>query len=163
MSTESTFASFPLHDMIAEYRIEQPSKAVSLRLYPAALEGQLVEHRATLHPHNIPAWLLEPLVQFKLLGDPTGEYTQGLTMRNSATLSSLRLEDQQVLNEGGTTTIITRLASERGYAAEHHLRWHAGDPAVADPNRIYQPFRSAPDPGNAGQFLAERHFALCRG
>ena len=64
------------------------------------LEPQLVAHREKLDGHNIPAWLLEPLVQFKLLGDPTDEYTQGLTLRNSASLAGLRLEGQQVLHEG---------------------------------------------------------------
>jgi alpha-galactosidase len=130
MSGVSTLAKFHLNDMIAEYLVDQSSQAVSLRMYPAALESQVVAHRKELNQPNIPAWLLEPLVQFKLLGDPTDEYTQGVTMRNSASLAGLRLEDQQVITEGDQTEIITRLSGERGYAGEHHLSWRAGDQAV---------------------------------
>jgi alpha-galactosidase len=130
MSDISTLAKFQLNDMIAEYLIDQPSQAVSLRMYPAALEVQVALHREKLGGYNIPAWLLEPLVQFKLLGDATDEYTQGVTMRNSASIASLRLENQQVVTEGNQTKIITRLSSERGYAAEPHLVWCAGDQAV---------------------------------
>jgi alpha-galactosidase len=130
MSGVSTLAKFHLNDMLAEYLVDQSSQAVGLRIYPAVLEAQVAAHREKLGQPDIPAWSVEPLVQFKLLGDPTDEYTQGVTMRNSASLASLRLEDQQVISEGDQTVIITRLASPRGYAGEHHLSWRRGDQAV---------------------------------
>jgi len=126
----SILATHPLGDIQVEYQIEQPSRAVGLRIYPAGMEGQLAEHRATFNPDGKPAWTLDPLVQFKLRGDATTLYSQGLSMRNSASLSDLALEDQRVLRVGTTTTIVTRLASPRGYAAEHRLSWREGDPAL---------------------------------
>jgi alpha-galactosidase len=130
MSGISTLAKFQLADMVAEYLIDQQSQAVSLRLYPAALADQIAVHRLNLPNPGTPPWLLEPLVQFKILGDPTDEYTNGDTMRNSSSLASLHLEDQQMISEGDQTKIITWLASDRGYAAEHHLTWHIGERAV---------------------------------
>jgi len=130
MTGMTTLAKFQLNDMIAEYLIDQPTQAVGLRIYPAALAGQVAAHREQLSPRTIPAWKLEPLVQFKLMGDATSGYTQGLTLRNSASLTGLRLEEQKVLQTGDCTQIITRLASARGYAAQHHLTWRAGDQAL---------------------------------
>jgi alpha-galactosidase len=130
MSDISTLAKFKLNDMLVEYLIDGQTQAVSLRLYPAALESQIAVHRQKLPHPGTPPWLLEPLVQFKLLGDPTDEYTNGDTMRNSASLASLHMEDQQMITEGDQTKIITWLGSDRGYAAEHHLTWQAGDQAV---------------------------------
>jgi len=141
MSGVSTLAKFHLNDMLAEYLIDEVSQAVSLRIYPAALEGQVAAHREKINQTGNPAWLLEPLVQFKLLGDPTDEYTQGVTMRNSTSLASLHLEDQQMITEGDQTKIVTWLGSDRGYAAEHHLAWRAGDQAVT----IYTIFSNRSD------------------
>jgi alpha-galactosidase len=130
MTDISTLSKFHLGDMIAEYLVDQTSQVVSLRLYPSALENQLAAHREHLNPQSGLAWRLESLVQFKLLGDMTYGYSQGSTMRNSATVATLRLENQQVIKEGDQTTIITRLTSERGYAGENYLNWRAGDGAV---------------------------------
>ncbi len=131
MPNVSTLAKFTLNDMIAIYLSETSSRSVSLCLIPASKETCMATHREKLDGRSTPAWYFEPLVQFKLLGDSTDEYTQGQTLRNSTSLSSLCLEDQQVLDEDGLTHIITRLASRRGYAAEHHLTWRAGDRAVS--------------------------------
>ncbi len=131
MSTQSTLAKFTFGDMIAEYLIDQATQAVSLRIIPAALEAQVAAHRETLGNPDIPAWAVEPLVQFKILGDSTDEYTQGTTMRNASTLNTLRLEGQFKVTRGAETEIITRLASARGYAGEHHLTWCEGGQAVS--------------------------------
>jgi len=71
MSGVSTLAKFHLNDMLAEYLVDQSSQAVGLRIYPAVLEAQVAAHREKLGQPDIPAWSVEPLVQFKLLGDPT--------------------------------------------------------------------------------------------
>ncbi len=130
MPNISTLAKFTLGDMLAEYLIDPHTQVVGLRLLPAALETQVAAHRETLPGLAIPAARLESLVQFKVLGDETDEYTQGTTMRNSASLAGLALVDQQVRDKGEQTTIVTRLASPRGYACEHRLGWRAGDPAL---------------------------------
>lgn len=130
MPDVAIFAKFQLNDITVEYLTDRSSQAVGLRLYPTALEAQIAKHREKLNAIDLPAWTVEPLVQFKLMGDATDEYIQGTTMRNSATLASLRLEGQQVIEDGNQTRIITRLASQRGYAAEHQLTWRSGDQAV---------------------------------
>jgi hypothetical protein len=97
MPDTSTLARFILDDMVVDYQLNKDSKAVSLRIFPAALEESIVPHLEKLEGRDIPAWYFEPLVQFRLQGDPTNEYTQGQTLRNSASLDSLLLEEQKVL------------------------------------------------------------------
>lgn len=125
-----SLAQYHLGDMTVEYLIDPATQGVGFRIYPTALEDQLVPHRKTIGQQNNPAFLIDSLVQFRLLGDPTDEYIQGATMRNSATLASLRLERQWVENDADQTRIITRMASERGYAADHCLTWPTGAQAV---------------------------------
>jgi len=126
----SSYKKFSLGDMTVEYLLHQPSQSIGLRCYPAAMEGQVVKHREKLDYSGAPAYFFEPLVQFKLQGDQTDEYTQGQTMRNSSTLASLRLEEQRVEETpNGGLVICTRLSSPRGYAAEHQLSWRSGEPA----------------------------------
>lgn len=130
MASISALAKYTLGDMTVEYLIDPETQAVGLRMVPTALEGAVLPHREHPDYATSPAYRLEPLVQFKLLGDATESYAQGFTMRNSASLVGLRLEDHQVIESPGQTTIVTRLASQRGYAAEHRLQWRAGDQAV---------------------------------
>jgi alpha-galactosidase len=127
----SSLSRFNLGDMTVEFLLDQISQSVGLRLFPAALADQVAAHREQLSDQRGgPVWHLEPLVQAKLLGDPIQGYSQGSTMRNSATVDSLRLEEQTVATQGDQTTIITRLASQRGYALENCITWRAGEQAV---------------------------------
>ena len=130
MTNVSTIATFMFGDMTIAYQQHEVSHNVSLRIYPTSMQAKLVPHRETLPGYSIPAWYFEPLVQFKLLGDPTDEYCQGQTMRNSASLLSLQLDHQEVVENQDQTEIITRLSSARGYAADHHLVYNKGDAAV---------------------------------
>ena len=130
MSNVQRLARHVFGDMVVEYQVDAETQAVGLRLYPAEMEAQLAEHRARLNEHSQPAWRIDPLVQFKLRGDPTESYASGLTLRNSATLRGLRLERQEVEKQADQTTVITWLASQRGYAAEHRLSWRSGERAV---------------------------------
>jgi len=75
-------------------------------------------------------WKLESLVQFKLLGDSLDGFSQGITMHNSDTLSSLRYSGQEKIQRGDETEVITYLSSVRGYSCEHHLRYCQGDEAL---------------------------------
>lgn len=127
MTDVSTLAKFHLADMTVEYLIEDPSRSVGLRIYPTSMEAQITEHRS--QQGIMPGRILEPLVQLKLAGDPVSSYSQGLTMRNSATLDTLQFEGQQVDEGFGEKIITTRLVSERGYAVDHRLIWRAGDTA----------------------------------
>src|SRR5512138_3514640 len=98
---------------------ESERQTVGLILYPANMADELVSHREFLpwKPEkfpNIAAQQLEPLVQFKLLGDSLNGFSQGITMHNSDTLSNLRYSRQENLQRGAETEIITYLTSARG-------------------------------------------------
>ena len=135
-----TLSKFQLSDMVVEYLLATESQSVGLRLYPTSTTGRLVTrreflrtHEALLQPKFMPlmrAWQVEPLVQIKLIGDPVTGYSQGLTMRNSDTLLSLRYAGQEVLTSDGKTEVVTTLRSDRGYACEHHLLYRQGDEAL---------------------------------
>ena len=109
MTSITRLSRFDLGDMAFEFWIDPATQQVSWRCFPAVLADRVLEHRAQLPGrHNGSAWRLEPLVQAKLLGDSTQGYSQGSTMRNSATVSSLRLVEQRAMREADRTTIITR-------------------------------------------------------
>jgi hypothetical protein len=133
MPTQYTDAlsKFQFGDMLVEYLQTAESQTVGLRLSPAAMVGDLATRREFLDTHEVRllpnsgaplrAWQLEPLVQFKLAGDSVNGYSQGITLRNSDSLASLRFTAQNVLKLDDKTEIITTLSSDRGYACEHHL------------------------------------------
>ena len=142
MSTEYavTLSRFQFSDMLIEYLLTTKSQTVGLRLYPSSMAGRLVMRReflqtfeVLLQPKSAPpmrAWQVEPLVQIKLVGDPVSGYSQGVTLRNSDTLSSLRYAGQEVFTGEGQTEVVTSLRSDRGYACEHHLLYRQGDEAL---------------------------------
>jgi alpha-galactosidase len=122
-------------DMQIEYVTEARSHTVGLVLYPGSLADELVAPRVFLpgKPQKFPdivAQQLEPLVQFKLLGDSLDGFSQGITMHNSDTLSSLRYSRQEQIQRGDETEIITYLNSSRGYSCEHHLCYCQGDESL---------------------------------
>ena len=125
-------STYHFGDMCVEYVKEPESQVVGLLLYPADMVRELVAHREFLpwKPQKFPsirAQSLESLVQFKLLGDSLDGFSQGITMRNSDTLSSLRYSRQEKIERGDETEVITYLSSTRGYSCEHHLLYTQGD------------------------------------
>jgi alpha-galactosidase len=121
--------------MWIDYVTESGFNTVGLFLYPDSMADKLVTHREFLpwKPQkfsDILAQELESLVQFKLVGDSLSGFSQGITMHNSDTLSSLRYSRQEKIEQGDETEIITYLNSERGYSCEHHLRYCQGDDAL---------------------------------
>jgi alpha-galactosidase len=122
-------------DMWIKYVTEPGFFTVGFFLYPDGMTDQLVEPREFLpwKPQKFPnicAQKLESLVQFKLLGDSLDGFSQGITMHNSDTLSSLRYSRQERIERGDETEIVTYLNSARGYTCEHHLRYCHGDSAL---------------------------------
>ena len=91
--------------MVVEYVLAAGSQAVGLREVPASMSERVVARREFLETHEIGllpgfmrpvrAWLVEPVVQVKLAGDAVDGFSQGLTMRNSETLASLRYAGQE--------------------------------------------------------------------
>jgi alpha-galactosidase len=121
--------------MWIEYVTEADLHTVGLLLYPDSMADKLATHREFLpwKPQkfsDISAQELESLVQFKLIGDSLSGFSQGITMRNSDTLSSLRYSRQEKIQQGDETRIITFLNSARGYSCEHHLCYCQGDDAL---------------------------------
>ncbi len=122
-------------DMWIEYVQELGSQTVGFFLYPDCMIDELVEHREFLpwKPQkflDVRAQKLESLVQFKLLGDSLDGFSQGITMRNSETLSSLRYSRQEKIQQGDEIEIVTYLNSARGYSCDHHVRYYQGDEAL---------------------------------
>jgi alpha-galactosidase len=120
--------------MRIEYVIDAGFRTVGLFLYPYSMADKLVRHREFLpwKPQKFPdvvAQQLESLVQIKLLGDSVSGFSQGITMHNSDTLSSLRYSRQEKIEQGDETEIITYLNSDRGFNCEHHIRYCQGDHA----------------------------------
>ena len=76
------------------------------------------------------ASIVESLVQFKLVGDPyPGAFVQGHSMRQSESVARFASSSQEVLEESGGKTIITRLVRADGCAVEHRLIHREGDGA----------------------------------
>jgi alpha-galactosidase len=143
-----TLSKFQFSDMQVEYLLATESQMVGLRLYPVSMIGELATRRDFLQTHEVRllpafmpplrAWEVESLVQFKLTGDAVDGYGQGLTLRNSDSLSTLRYAGQEVLAQEGKTEVVTTLRSSRGYACEHHLLFRGGDEAFT----FYTVFRN---------------------
>ena len=141
MSNEyaASLSQFQFGDMVIEYLLATESQAVGLRMVPVSMADHMATRQEFLQTHEvlllpksflpIRAWQVEPLVQVKLMGDPVSGFSQGITMRNSETLSSLRYAGQEVLEGKEKTEVVTTLRSERGYACEHHLLYQKGDEA----------------------------------
>src|SRR5260221_14210950 len=118
----TTLSQFQLGDMIAEYLLATESQTVGLRVIPISMTNRLATRREFLEtpeilllPSPMPpirAWQVEPLVQLKLMGDSASGFSQGLTMRNSETLSSLRYAGQEIHKNLGDIEIVTTLRSD---------------------------------------------------
>src|SRR5271157_980829 len=124
-------SQFQVGDMMVEYLLATESQTVGLRIFPTSMVDKLATRREFLQTHEIlllpksmtpiRAWQVEPLVQVKLMGDSVRGFSQGITMRNSETLSSLRYAGQEIHKNTGKIEIVTTLRSDRGYACNHHL------------------------------------------
>ncbi len=128
-------STYRFGDMCLDYVEEPESQTVGMFLYPDNMADELAAHRkyVSWKPQKFPrihAQNLESLVQFKLLGDPLDGFSQGITMHNSGTLSSLQYFKQEKIQRGAETEVITYLNSARGYSCEHHMRYCQGDEAL---------------------------------
>lgn len=108
------FSEFILGDMCACYVQDEETGSVELVLLPADMAYE-VAYREKPYPDS--------LVQVKLSGDT---YAGGRTMRQSASVLSLRLEGQETQDEGSRTAVCTALADGRGHRYRHYLVWKQG-------------------------------------
>jgi alpha-galactosidase len=128
-------------DLIVRFIQDAASGRVGLQLIPAALAEKIVPRRTGIGalPYiaampgagNPPAFVVDPLVQVKIVGDPyPGAFAQGHTLRNSPSVDGFRFAGQEKLSEGSRTTIVTTLENAAGCRIEHRLSWHEGDRAL---------------------------------
>lgn len=136
-----TLADHVIADTVVRYVIDRDTDRVGMILFPNLLKDALATKRTGLHglPHieNEPgSWHVsvaevDPLVHLKLVGDHyPGGFSQGRTMRMSASIDRFRFESQDVEKADGLSTVVTKLKSGDGLSLEHRLAWHTDDRAV---------------------------------
>lgn len=115
-------SEFELGDMVLVYETDPHSSNVGLLMIPKHFRGFIAEQKN---------YRIDSLVQLKILGDnyPDG-FSQGLTMRNSASTFGLKYEKQYCIDTEGQRTIVTVLRNNYGHQIEHHATWMPGDQAV---------------------------------
>lgn len=115
---KKTYKTYLLDDMQAVYVQDEESGSMELVLLPADMTYQ-VAYREKPYPDS--------LVQVKLVGDTyAGGYAGGRTMRQSASVAALVVDNQERRQENGETVIRTTLSDARGYQYRHFLRWKEG-------------------------------------
>lgn len=73
-------------------------------------------------------WNIEPLVQYKLVGDAYGDgFSHGHTMKNASSIGHLKFLEQKVINNGKKIDIITKL-EDRGLIFDHIVEHTQGFP-----------------------------------
>lgn len=112
-------SQFHLGDMVVQYLVDQDQQ-VTWQIYPASCADQ-----ATLPTQQNTTIAL---VQAKLAGDDYDKnFSNGLTMLNSATSRSMRLQDQQhVTQPDGSVKVTTTLTDAHGNVYTHYATWVAG-------------------------------------
>jgi alpha-galactosidase len=142
LESVAILADHPFGGITARYIHDAASGRVGLQLIPTALLDRVLPRRTGLAglsyidaipgAGNPPAFVVDPLAQVKVLGDPyTGGFAQGHTMRNSPSVDAFRFAEQRVETSEGRTTVVTFLRDDgRACRIEHRLSWHANDDAA---------------------------------
>jgi alpha-galactosidase len=140
MSAE-VLSRFQSNETTVFYHLDTTTGQVGLMLCPTTLVDRMVPHRETLRGapeidvrppwREFRAWQVDSLVQLKCQKDPyPGDFSQGRTLRNSASTLGLRYDSQRVATEGDRTTVTTILKSVHGFVCEHLLSWCSDDEAL---------------------------------
>lgn len=110
--TQTRLASFELGDLTLTYWLGEQSRQAGLSLVPTSLASLTCPKPCRV----------EPLVQLKLIGDDyPGNFSQGRTMRGSASTQKMYYKDQRVFREANRLCIETRMEDERGFVCFHRL------------------------------------------
>jgi alpha-galactosidase len=137
MYERKIISTFRAGDTTLHYVQDVGSGQVGLEMFPTALADRLVPCRIDLRGQPeidaIPggdapvAQNIDSLFHLKIVGDPyPGAFAQGRTMRNCASIDTLKFDRQDVHG----TNVVTRFVSPAGYRLEHRLSWHAEQSAV---------------------------------
>ncbi|WP_238726686.1 glycoside hydrolase family 36 protein [Diplocloster modestus] len=113
-------SEFRLGDMRIRYVSDEEGQ-VGMELYPASMKAELADGKS---------YRADPLVQWKKEGDayPFG-FANGLTMRNSESVSRMKYKGQQVEEDGAGIQITTTLEDSEGCRISHILSYKKGNPA----------------------------------
>lgn len=107
--------------------LRDASGAVGLTLFPSSLEARLEPSRDKA-PSGGRAWSVDSLVQLKVAGQAYPPFfAGGQTMRNGASVTTLRFDSQNLETNGDRTTVVTSLVSDFGFKCQHHLSWREGE------------------------------------
>lgn len=110
--TQTRIASFELGDLTLTYCLGEQGRQAGLSLVPTSLASLTCPKPCRV----------EPLVQLKLIGDDyPGNFSQGRTMRGSASTQKMYYKDQRVFREANRLCIETRMEDERGFVCFHRL------------------------------------------
>lgn len=126
---EQLINTYSFGDMQAIYILNGESNTPELLLLPEGTEWRV---------RNREKDYFDSLLQIKLLGDPSRDgYSGGISMRQSASVSSFEYDSQDVCededpNSGRKRTCVnTHLADKRGYEAVHTLYYVEGDTTLS--------------------------------
>ncbi len=137
---ETTLAAYTFGELVVQY-VKNETGVVGLRMLPASRLRDVLQHRETLlgdvavaglpTGDQLPAATLDPLVHVKIVGDASkGGFTQGITMRGSASTSALRLRDHLRQDDGDHCRVVTTLGHPAGWQVQHILQHTGNDPFV---------------------------------
>ena len=134
-------AEFVFGDTYVEYTTNGDG-VVGLQILPVSLRHKVEPHRVNLAGlHEIDmlpeahrpqhAYRIDSLIQLKCVDDayPDG-MSQGATLRNSDTVTSLRYESQSIYECDGFRVVKTRMASPHGWYCDHFLSHRLGENAL---------------------------------
>jgi len=115
-------SQYVLGNAVVRYYIETENRRVGMVLLPA---GSARGHV------GIKDCRIEPLIQLKLIDDAyPGGFSHGHTMRGSGTINRFWFDEQKVLEDSSSKTVVTVLKDDSGLSLEHRLTWYSGHSAL---------------------------------
>lgn len=118
---DALLAQYEFEDIVVQYRLDSDTGFVGLEMIPHGW-GELRQPKKQSP---------DPIVQLMNRGDRiAGGFSNGHTMRGSASLSRFRFAEQRQLEDNHSTTIETVLRSEDGQELRHQLMHRAGENGV---------------------------------
>jgi len=113
------FKQYDYEGMSLIYLTDDEKEVIGVTLLPTRLSKDI----------NLDGiWNIEPLVQYKLVGDPYCDgFSHGHSMKNSFSVSNLKMTGHLIEQDGDTTRIITKL-EDRGLEFRHIAEYEKGYP-----------------------------------
>ncbi len=108
-------SEFVFGDMTLIYEIGTRSNNVGMLLVPTSLKDKISAEKR---------YRIDPIAHLKLIGDdyPDG-FSQGITMRNSASTRNFRYVNQKLVDIGDGKTVVTTLRNNYNHELEHRVTW----------------------------------------